>query len=66
MREALGQRGEAIFTVLLTEFHDRSRPIFKPHFLGDKWQYVDFIVELVGTESIIAFFIWMRYISKIR
>lgn len=56
MRDALGQRGEAIFTVLMTEFHDRSRPIFKPQFLGDKWQYVDFIVELVGTESIITYF----------
>ncbi|HBE19011.1 MAG TPA: DUF4365 domain-containing protein [Cyanobacteria bacterium UBA11149] len=56
MRDALGQRGEAIFTVLMTEFHDQSRPIFKPQFLGDKWQYVDFIVELVGTESIIPYF----------
>ena len=56
MRDALGQRGEAIFTVLMTEFHGESRPIFKPQFLGDKWQYVDFIVELVGTESIIPYF----------
>jgi hypothetical protein len=47
MREALGRRGEAIFFVLMTEFHSDDGPIFRPQFLGDKWPYVDFIVELV-------------------
>ncbi|NEP12601.1 MAG: DUF4365 domain-containing protein [Symploca sp. SIO2C1] len=56
MKDALGQRGEAIFTVLMTEFHSESGPIFKPQFLGDKWQYVDFIVELVGSRSIVPYF----------
>lgn len=56
MRDALGQRGEAIFTVLMTEFHLNYSPIFKPQFLGDKWQYVDFIVELVGTKSSVPYF----------
>lgn len=55
MRDALGQRGEAIFTVLMTEFHSHAGPIFKPQFLGDKWQYVDFFVELVGAGSFIPY-----------
>ncbi len=56
MRDALGLRGEAIFTVLMTEFHSKAGSIFKPQFLGDKWQYVDFIVELVGTGDIVPYF----------
>ncbi|AFY47903.1 hypothetical protein Nos7524_2050 [Nostoc sp. PCC 7524] len=61
MRDALGQRGEAIFTVLMTEFHSHAGPIFKPQFLGDKWQYVDFIVELVGcSQSVPYFFVQVK------
>jgi hypothetical protein len=56
MRDALGQRGEAIFIVIMTAFHSNSGPIFKPQFLGDKWQYVDFIVELVGAGAILPYF----------
>jgi Domain of unknown function (DUF4365) len=56
MRDALGQRGEAIFIVLMTAFHSNLGPIFKPQFLGDKWQYVDFIVELVGAGTSIPYF----------
>lgn len=56
MRDVLGQRGEAIFMVLMTTFHSNYRPIFKPQFLGDKWQSVDFIVELVGAGNIVPYF----------
>jgi hypothetical protein len=56
MRDALGQRGERIFEVLITKFHSDDDPIFKPQFLGDKWQYVDFIVELVGAVSCVPYF----------
>jgi hypothetical protein len=56
MRDALGERGEALFKLLITEFHSDAGPIFKPQFLGDKWQYIDFIVELVGTGSYIPYF----------
>jgi len=56
MRDALGQRGEAIFIVLMTAFHSNSGPIFKPQFLGDKWQHVDFIVELVGAGAVVPYF----------
>ena len=56
MKDALGQRGEAIFTVLMTEFHSEAGPIFKPQFLGDKWQHIDFIVELVGAGQTTPYF----------
>jgi hypothetical protein len=36
VRNSIGQRGEAIFQVLLTKFHGRNKPIFRPQFLGDK------------------------------
>jgi hypothetical protein len=56
MRDALGQRGEWLFSLLMTEFDSNAGPIFKAQFLGDKWQYVDFIVELVGAGSYIPYF----------
>jgi hypothetical protein len=56
MKDALGHRGEIIFMVLMTAFNSDDCPIFKPQFLGDKWQYVDFIVELVGAIDIIPYF----------
>ncbi|MTJ12085.1 DUF4365 domain-containing protein [Anabaena sp. UHCC 0187] len=56
MRDALGQRGEWLFNILITEFDSDAGPIFKPQFLGDKWQYVDFIVELVGAVSCVPYF----------
>ena len=56
MRDALGQRGEWLFKLLITEFHSDAGSIFKPQFLGDKWQYVDFIVELVGAVSCVPYF----------
>jgi hypothetical protein len=48
MQNALGQRGEALFYVLITKFYGRPQPIFRPQFLGDKWPTVDFVVELTN------------------
>jgi hypothetical protein len=56
MKNHLGQRGEALFNVILTRFHGRPQPIFRPQFLGDKWPIVDFIVELVGVGSTTPYF----------
>lgn len=56
MRDALGARGESLFHLLMTPFPLGGSPIFKPQFLGDKWQYLDFIVELVGADSYIPYF----------
>lgn len=55
-RNALGARGEAIFSVLLTDFHPGRGPLFKPGFLGDKWEYLDYFVELEDTGLTPAYF----------
>lgn len=52
----LGQRGEALFYVLITRTFGRPKPIFRPQFLGDKWPTVDFIVELVDAGRMTPYF----------
>ena len=54
--DAIGRRGEAIFVVLMTEFHSTRGPIFRPQFLGDKWPVADYIVELERAGSQIPYF----------
>jgi hypothetical protein len=44
----IGTRGEALFFVLMTQFCGRHRPYFRPHFLGEKFIALDYLVELVG------------------
>lgn len=44
----IGYRGEALFYVMLTKFYGRPAPLFRPHFLGDKFPNIDFLVELSG------------------
>jgi hypothetical protein len=56
MQDALGQRGEALFTILMTAFEPGEQPLFRPQFLGDKWPYIDFFVELLGHDDIKPFF----------
>jgi hypothetical protein len=51
VRDALGQRGEIIFSTLISKFHSEQGPIFRPQFLGDKWPTVDFLVELLGVRG---------------
>jgi hypothetical protein len=48
MQNELGQRGEQLFSVIITRFYGRTQPIFRPQFLGDKWPTSDFLVELIG------------------
>ncbi|MDQ2688369.1 MAG: DUF4365 domain-containing protein [Armatimonadota bacterium] len=55
-KDSLGERGEAIFRLLITEFDGASRPMFRPYFLGDKWPAVDFIVELIGVSTAVPYF----------
>jgi len=56
MNDDIGTRGEALFFVLLTQFCGRSRPFFRPHFLGDKFATLDYLVELVDAGSATPFF----------
>lgn len=69
-KDALGDRGEAIFRVLMTEFDLADGPIFRPYFLGEKWPLVDFIVELLGAGDTTPYFFvqvkttWAGYTQK--
>lgn len=62
MRNELGQRGENLFSVIITRFYGRRQPIFRPQFLGDKWPTSDFIVELIGDTIILTpyFFVQVK------
>jgi len=62
LRDTIGQRGEALFFVILTKLYGRARPLFKPQFLGDKWPTVDFIVELIDSSSTVVpyFFVQVK------
>jgi hypothetical protein len=51
MKDLLGQRGEALFYVMITKYNGHEIPLFKPQFLGDKWPSVDFIVELTNHQA---------------
>jgi hypothetical protein len=46
-REDIGERGQWLFCLLMTELCGRDSPFFRPRFLGDKFPTFDYIVELV-------------------
>ena len=46
-RDDIGDRGESLLVLLMTELCGRSKPFFRPRFLGAKHPIFDFIVELV-------------------
>jgi hypothetical protein len=48
MEDVLGQRGEALFCVMISKYNGHDQSLFRPQFLGDKWPTLDFIVELVN------------------
>jgi hypothetical protein len=52
--DVLGERGEAIAKLRLTDF---PGPLFRPAFLGDKWPAVDCLVQLVGLGDRTPFFL---------
>jgi hypothetical protein len=53
----IGTRGEAIFIVRITDPSGPGRePYFRPHFLGEKFPTLDYLVELVGLTGRMAFF----------
>jgi hypothetical protein len=56
IRDDIGSRGEAICFVLLTQFCGRPRPYFRPHFLGEKFPTLDYMVELVDGDHQSGFF----------
>ena len=52
----IGARGEALFFIMLTRFCGRRRPFFRPHFLGEKFVTLDYIVELIDAGPTTSFF----------
>jgi len=45
-REDIGERGQWLFSLLITELHGREQPFFRPRFLGEKYPTFDYLVEL--------------------
>lgn len=55
--ENIGERGEAIFRVLMTRKHPTRGYLFEhPRFLGDKKPTIDFYVELFHNKTLTPFF----------
>jgi hypothetical protein len=53
----IGERGEAIFVVRITQpFGPAKDSVFRPKFLGEKYQTLDQIVELKGLNGRSAYF----------
>jgi hypothetical protein len=46
-REIIGERGQCLFVLIMTELCGRSEPVFFPRFLGDKYPTFDYIVHLI-------------------
>ena len=46
-RDQIGQVGEALFAAKLTRFWGRPAPLFDVRFLGEKFEYADYLVRLV-------------------
>jgi hypothetical protein len=60
VNNAIGDRGEAIFTSVITTFHGRL-PLFRPpRFLGEKWPFADFVCELEGPWTTIRPFFFVQ------
>lgn len=55
-RDEIGSRGEYIFCARIMNFCGRSLPYFRPHFLGEKAQTLDFFVELLDVGERTLFF----------
>lgn len=56
MANVIGDRGETIFKLVITDYEQFQTPLFKPGFLGDKWPSVDFYIELEGVPDAQPFF----------
>src|SRR5262245_31779259 len=48
---AVGDRGESIFELAITDYSQFTRPLFRPAYFTDRWPAVDFVVELTGVRQ---------------
>jgi hypothetical protein len=62
----IGSRGKAILIALLAQPCGSNRePLFRPHFLGEKFATLDFLVELIGLQKRAAsFFIQVKTTAR--
>lgn len=56
MANVTGGRGEKIFELAITDYRQFPAPLFRPAFLGEKWENLDFYVELLGIPDAQPFF----------
>ena len=52
----VGDRGENIFELAITDYSQFAEPLFRPAFLGDKWPALDYLVELTGVKGLTPIF----------
>ncbi len=63
--DAIGDRGESIFKLAITDYSQFAKPIFRAVFLAEKWPVVDFVVELVGPKKTTpVFFVQVKATTK--
>ncbi len=51
-----GDRGEGIFKLAITDYKQFPAPLFRTAFLGEKWELIDFYVELLDVPDAQPFF----------
>ena len=51
LTNCLGERGESIVYLALTDFSQFKKPLFLPAFLGAKWPTADFYAELLEIKN---------------
>jgi hypothetical protein len=56
LRDVIGERGENIVELCLTDYEHFAKALFKPTHLGDKWPAVDYYVELTTIPNKRPFF----------
>lgn len=56
LSDLVGNRGEIIFELAITDYEQFKSPLFKPSFLGAKWPTIDYYVELLGVPGSSPFF----------
>jgi hypothetical protein len=54
-KDDIGDRGQLLVSLLLTDLCGRDVPYFRPRFLGDKYPAFDFLVEVVDAPAYFFF-----------
>jgi hypothetical protein len=62
-KDDIGERGQAMFVVIMTELSGRNEPYFRPRFLGDKFPTFDYLLELVDHAGY-YFFVQVKTTTK--